>query len=106
MALAYGHTVEVSEIEEVWHGLEPPYAELFAWLEGRAARPDPTDAGRFRPVMLAQAIDEAVDFDRLDPADYAAEWKWDGIRVQAVAEDDRRRLYSVSYTHLTLPTKA
>ena len=34
--------------------------------------------------MLAQAIDE-TDFSTLDPADYVAEWKWDGIRVQAVA---------------------
>ncbi|MBR7539238.1 hypothetical protein KC221_23920, partial [Mycobacterium tuberculosis] len=35
----------------------------------------------------------------LDPTDFAAEWKWDGIRVQAVgAPGDgglaRRRLYS------------
>ena len=44
--------------------------------------------------MLAQAIDEAVDFGRLDPADYAAEWKWDGIRVQAVNEEGVRRLYT------------
>ena len=44
--------------------------------------------------MLAQAIDEAVDFARLDPEDYAAEWKWDGIRVQAISEGDVRRLYS------------
>ena len=43
--------------------------------------------------MLAQAIDEA-DFARLDPADFAAEWKWDGIRVQAGAEGGVRRLYS------------
>ena len=44
--------------------------------------------------MLAQAIDEASDFARLDPADYAAEWKWDGIRVQAVSEGGVKRLYS------------
>ncbi len=44
--------------------------------------------------MLAQAIDEAVDFERLDPAAYAAEWKWDGIRVQAVNERGERRLYT------------
>jgi DNA ligase-1 len=44
--------------------------------------------------MLAQAIDEAVDFEKLDPADYAAEWKWDGIRVQAVNEGGVRRLYT------------
>ena len=36
--------------------------------------------------MLAQAVDEIADFPKLDPADYAAEWKWDGIRVQAVRE--------------------
>jgi DNA ligase-1 len=94
MALAYGHTVEVSEIEEVWHAVAPPYAELFAWLEARAERPNPDQPGRFRPVMLAQALDDAVDFARLDPADYVAEWKWDGIRVQAVRESGVARLYS------------
>jgi DNA ligase-1 len=34
--------------------------------------------------MLAHAIEE-VDFATLDPGDFMAEWKWDGIRVQAVA---------------------
>ena len=34
--------------------------------------------------MLSHAIEEA-DFADLDPAAFAAEWKWDGIRVQAVA---------------------
>ncbi|ALL14994.1 cisplatin damage response ATP-dependent DNA ligase [Caulobacter henricii] len=86
--------VGIGEIEEVWHGLQPPYGDLLAWLEGRAARPSPDAPGRFRPVMLAQAIDEAVDFARLDPADYVAEWKWDGIRVQAVSERGERRLYT------------
>jgi len=86
--------VDASDIEEVWHALEPPYAELFAWLEGRGPRPDAEAPGRFRPVMLAHAIDEAVDFAKLDPGDFAAEWKWDGIRVQAVIEGGVRRLYS------------
>jgi DNA ligase-1 len=86
--------VEVSEVEEVWHALHPPYEDLFAWLEGRSDRPSPNSPGRFRPAMLAQAIDEAVDFGKLDPADYAAEWKWDGIRVQAVNEGGVRRLYT------------
>ncbi len=86
--------VEVGEIEEVWHGLEPPYGDLFAWLEGRGVRPDAEAPGRFRPVMLAPALDEAVDLPRLNPADYAAEWKWDGIRVQAVRERGVARLYS------------
>ncbi len=86
--------VAVAEVEEIWHALRPPYEDLFAWLEGRSERPTADAPGRFRPVMLAQAIDEAADFARFDPADYAAEWKWDGIRVQAVNERGERRLYS------------
>jgi DNA ligase-1 len=86
--------VEIGQVEEVWHAMTPPYGDLFAWLEGRSEQPSPDAPGRFRPVMLAQAIDEAVDFAKLDPADYAAEWKWDGIRVQAVSERGERRLYT------------
>jgi DNA ligase-1 len=87
-----GHPV--AEVEEIWHALHPPYEDLFAWLEGRSGRPSTENPGRFRPAMLAQAIDQAVDFGKLDPADYAAEWKWDGIRVQAVHEAGVRRLYT------------
>jgi DNA ligase-1 len=94
LAKLLGHEVDVAEIEEVWHVLRPPYEDLFAWLEGRSERPSPDAPGRFRPVMLAQAIDEAVDFARLDADDYAAEWKWDGIRVQAVCERGELRLWS------------
>ena len=46
--------------------------------------------------MLAQPIDEAVDLARLDPGAYAAEWKWDGIRVQAVREAGECRLWTRS----------
>ncbi len=92
-ALARFGDKDVTEIEELWHGLTPPYAALFAWLEGRGERPVSAALSPFRPVMLAQAIDEA-DFAKLDPEDYAAEWKWDGIRIQAVAEKGVRKLYS------------
>jgi DNA ligase-1 len=73
--------------------LEPPYLDLFAWLEGRAAKPSPRDPAPFRPVMLAHAVEEP-DLAALDPADYLAEWKWDGIRVQAAtgASDSGRRV--------------
>jgi DNA ligase-1 len=86
------------EIELVWPGLKPPYEALFAWVEGRGPRPEASDPAPFRPPMLAHAVEDA-DFDRLDPADFTAEWKWDGIRVQAAAgttADGRRvaRLYS------------
>ena len=93
-ALANLGGVEVAEIEELWHGQSPPYEDLFAWLEKRGEKPSADAPARFRPVMLAQALDEAEDFPKLDPADYAAEWKWDGIRVQAVNEGGQRRLYS------------
>ncbi|CAN7460343.1 cisplatin damage response ATP-dependent DNA ligase [Phenylobacterium sp. LjRoot225] len=89
-----GAGVPVAEVEELWHALHPPYEDLFAWLEGRSDKPSSENPARFRPAMLAQAIDEAVDFAKLDPADYAAEWKWDGIRVQAVNEGGLRRLYT------------
>ena len=86
--------VAVADIQEVWHAQEPPYADLFAWLEGKAERPSADAHGRFRPVMLAQPLDEQTDLPKLDPAAYAAEWKWDGIRVQAVSEGGVKRLYS------------
>jgi len=93
-ALAALGDVPISDIEEVWHSQAPPYGDLFAWLEKRSDKPGPDTPGRFRPVMLAQAIDEESDFARYDAKDYAAEWKWDGIRVQAVHEGSQRRLYS------------
>src|ERR1700744_397658 len=85
---------EINEIEDVWHSQHPPYEDLFAWLEKRSDKPSADAPGRFRPVMLATAIDEAKDFTNYSAADYAAEWKWDGIRVQAVNERGERRLYS------------
>jgi DNA ligase-1 len=92
---------DAQEIELIWPGLAPPYGELFAWLEGRAEKPSSRDPVPFRPAMLAHAIDDR-ELSGLDPADFMAEWKWDGIRVQAVAargedgEDGSRmaRLYS------------
>ena len=75
---------EVDEIEIIWPNLKPPYGDLFAWLEGRAAKPQSDDPAPFRPPMLSHAIEEA-DFAALDAAEFFAEWKWDGIRVQAVA---------------------
>jgi len=86
--------VDVADIEEVWHGLSAPYGDLFAWLEGRGERPSAEASGRFRPVMLATALDEATDMHRLDTTDFVAEWKWDGVRVQAVREGGVTRLYS------------
>ncbi len=89
---------EPQEIELIWPGLEPPYLDLFAWLEGRADKPSNRDPVPFRPAMLAHALEDG-DLAALNAADFMAEWKWDGIRVQAAAgvQDDGRpavRLYS------------
>lgn len=92
-ALANFGAVDVEEIEELWHGLTPPYETLFAWLSGQAEKPVSLAASPFRPVMLAHPI-ERPDFDKNDPDHFAAEWKWDGIRIQAVSERGTCRLYS------------
>jgi DNA ligase-1 len=95
LALAEWSGADIATIEEVWHGLAPPYPALFAWLEGRADAPDTSALPTFSPLMLATPLEEG-DLDHLDPRDYAAEWKWDGIRVQLVARCGEKRLYSRS----------
>ena len=54
---------EPHDIELLWPGLQPPYTELFAWLEGRADKPVSRNPATFRPAMLAHAIEE-TDFRR------------------------------------------
>ncbi|MCH8616778.1 cisplatin damage response ATP-dependent DNA ligase [Sphingomonas sp. SM33] len=89
-ALADAFGIDVEAVEEVWHGLRPPYLELFDWAEGRSPQPTPSDVPVFRPFMLAHPLEETkVSLD-----DYAAEWKWDGIRVQIVRTAGQTRLYS------------
>ncbi len=84
--------LDLAEVEELWHGLFPPYESLFHWAENG---PKPVSAARapFRPVMLSTPTD-LDDLTARDPADFMAEWKWDGIRVQAVSDHGTRRLYS------------
>ena len=85
--------VSVAGIEEVWHAVEPPYTGLFAWLEGRGAKPDCKGAPAFHPVMLAHAIEEA-EVETVTPAEFMAEWKYDGIRVQVVSAPAGKALFS------------
>jgi len=88
-AFAEAFAKAVDTVEEVWHALSPPYAPLFAWGEGGPA-PNLGDTPYFRPFMLAHPLDDAA----LDLADYAAEWKWDGIRIQIACAGGETRLYS------------
>jgi DNA ligase-1 len=85
--------VELGEVEEVWHGLNPPYENLFAWLEKRGARPDTADRIVFHPVMLSNPLDD-VDAGLIGPDEFQAEWKYDGIRVQIVSLPAGKALFS------------
>ena len=91
VAEAFAH--DVSGIEELWHALDVPYLDLFAWVEGRAAKPDPGMKPVFRPVMLAHPIEDE-DWPKLRAEDFIAEWKWDGIRVQIAARGGEVRMFS------------
>jgi DNA ligase-1 len=95
----------VTDVELVWPGLEPPYQKLFSWLEGEGEAPQSDNPVVFRPAMLAHAIEEA-DFEKLDAGAFAAEWKWDGIRIQAASATDTSgkrvtRLYSRTGEEIT-----
>ncbi|WP_378947441.1 cisplatin damage response ATP-dependent DNA ligase [Paracoccus sp. R86501] len=92
LALAEMGDPQVKDLEEIWHGLTPPYQPLFDWIAG-GTRPEHAAKAPFRPVMLSTPVD-MDQLQALDPADHIAEWKWDGIRVQAVNDDGVRRLYS------------
>jgi DNA ligase 1 len=91
VADAFGHGVD--EIEEVWHGIDPPYVPLFDWLEQKSARPDMTQMPIFRPLMLSHALEEQ-DWQAMELDEFSAEWKWDGIRVQVAAKGGETRLFS------------
>jgi ATP-dependent DNA ligase len=86
-----GHSV--GDIEEVWHAVEKPYLDLFAWLEGREPKPTLEHKPVFRPLMLAHPIEEG-DWANLAADDVSAEWKWDGIRVQIATTGGTARLFS------------
>ncbi len=89
-ALAQAFALDVDAVEEVWHGIRPPYAPLFDWAEGRGEQPTSADVPVFRSFMLAHPLEDM----RVSLDDYAAEWKWDGIRVQLVRVAGQTRLYS------------
>ncbi|KPM13250.1 cisplatin damage response ATP-dependent DNA ligase [Citromicrobium sp. WPS32] len=80
VAFADAFDVPVEEVEEYWHGLAPPYPELFAWAAEGADPPDMAGIPLFKPFMLAHPLEDTV----VSLDDYVAEWKWDGIRVQLV----------------------
>ncbi|MEA3047151.1 MAG: ligase 1, partial [Sphingomonadales bacterium] len=90
VALAQAFGLDVDAVEEVWHGIGPPYLPIFDWAEGRGAQPSAKDVPVFRPFMLAHPLEDL----RVSMDEYLAEWKWDGIRVQLVHAGGETRLYS------------
>ena len=100
-ALAQFGNKPVDDIEHIWHGLENPYLDLFAWLEDRGPMPEIHRHKMFHPMMLSNPIDEARDFESMTPEEYQAEWKWDGIRVQLVLGEEERQIYSRTGDNIT-----
>jgi len=92
VAFAQAFDVPIDDVEEHWHGQTPPYAALFDWAAHGGAAPSAEHLPLFRPFMLAHPLEDSA----IDLADYAAEWKWDGIRVQLVHVNGESRLYSRS----------
>jgi DNA ligase-1 len=89
-AFAQAFTVPVDRVDELWHALAPPYTALFEWAAKGGPPPDISATPFFRPFMLSHPFEG----DTLDLEAYAAEWKWDGIRVQISHLGSVTRIYS------------
>jgi len=90
VAFAEAFGVGVDAVDEYWHALAPPYADLFAWAEGTGDTPDLSETAWFRPFMLAHPLEDG----QVSLEDFAAEWKWDGIRIELVGTASERRIFS------------
>jgi DNA ligase-1 len=100
-AIADAFEKDLDEIEQLWHGLQPPYLTLFEWLDGRSEKPSSMRRASFLPMMLAHPIEDdemaALDLKK----DFQVELKWDGIRVQLVKAEDIVEIYSRSGDEIT-----
>ena len=101
IALAKYGAKELEEIENIWHGLKIPYFELFNWLDGKGTKPKIDHLKTFHPLMLSHPINEITDFKKLVANDFAAEWKWDGIRVQIIISGNNTTIFSRNGENIT-----
>ena len=86
-AVAHLGKIDPVEVEEIWHALEPPYLDLFAWVEDRSTRPKVGRPAPFCRLTPAREIN-AAELVALEPSDFCAGGKWDGLRVLAVTGFD------------------
>ncbi len=93
LSLIHNADIKISEVEQIWHGVVPPYIKLFSWIFEKGSKPEIEVEKVFHPLMLAHPI-EKKDFNILNPEDFIAEWKWDGIRVQLVLFKSKIRIFS------------
>jgi DNA ligase-1 len=92
-AQQHNQNITIEDIEQVWHGVKPPYIDLFAWLEGNATKPNITDQLTFQPVMLSQPFQTEL-LNTIVPSQWCIEWKFDGIRAQLLINKCGVALYS------------
>ncbi|WP_347252221.1 cisplatin damage response ATP-dependent DNA ligase [Legionella sp.] len=92
-ALALYGQVNIQDIEHLWHSQKPPYIELFAWLDGKKPIPSIAEDNFFHPVMLSHPLKDK-DLSSINPDNFFAEYKYDGIRVQLVCTAKEKALYS------------
>lgn len=92
-ALAKFGGVDVHAVEKVWHALQPPYIELFNWLEGKTSAPEYENNVYFHPVMLSHALEEK-NLASFAWEHFAVERKYDGVRVQLVSTPKGKALYT------------
>ena len=101
IALAEYGEKKVELIEKIWHGLEPPYIQLFNWLDNKSKQPAIDVLSTFHPMMLSHPIDENKDFIKMNSSDFCAEWKWDGIRVQIIIAKNKTVIFSRNGDNIT-----
>ncbi|MBJ57155.1 MAG: ATP-dependent DNA ligase [Rickettsiales bacterium] len=91
----------LSEIEKIWNGIDPPYKSLFCWLDDKTPIPKIDKGKVFHPLMLAHSIDENKELKKIKISDYLIEYKWDGIRVQVIVNDNNLKIFSRSGEDIT-----
>ncbi len=59
LATRAGTQISPDDVEEVWHGLTPPYEPLFTWLLSSGPRPDPAGAPPCSPTRSSPPTSQA-----------------------------------------------